>query len=404
MKILFLPKQFPHERVVGGPILVYNRIKHLSKRHEVHLLTFLSEEERRYLRTVETHCRRLESVGYPRKKTVTKQIIEFLFSRTPPYMLTTHSREMENKLGEMAEEERYDAIIAEYSVMGQYLYNLRGRIPESTVKVISVHECYTVARRAVFELKGLSKEGITAYLHYLRLKGYEFEMYRSADKILTLSEEDRRVLLKFEPSLEVQVVPHGVDTETFHPRNRRPTGDYLCFLGNYRHEPNVDAVLFFYDEVFPKVRRAHPEARFLVVGQDPPEEVKALSQDRAVSVTGYVPDVRPYLNMSKIFVAPIRLGGGVRGKTLEALSSGMPIVSTSIGVAGTGGVDGIHFLKADDPTKFAERTISILDDEELAEKLSVNGRRLAEKFSYERGVEKLERILENNRALKATTS
>lgn len=234
MKILFLPKQFPHERVVGGPILIYNRIKHLSKRHEVHLLTFLNEEERKHLHTVEKYCLRLESVEYPKRQPLTKQITQFLLSRTPPYMLTTYSRGMENKLREMAEEERYDAIIAEYSVMGQYLYNLRGIIPESTAKVISVHECYTAARRMVFELKGFSRDGIAAYLHYLRLKGYEFRMYRSADKILTLTEEDRRVLLRFDPSLNVNVVPHGVDTEYFHPRDRRPRGDHLCFLGNYR--------------------------------------------------------------------------------------------------------------------------------------------------------------------------
>lgn len=112
-------------------------------------------------------------------------------------------------------------------------------------------------------------------------------------------------------------------------------------------------------------------------------------------MTGYVPDVRLYLNMSKIFVVPLRLGGGFRGKTLEALSSGIPVVSTSLGVMGTGGVDGVHFFIADDPIEFAEKTIKILSDEGLAEKLSVNGRKLAERFSYERGVEKLEKILKD---------
>lgn len=89
-------------------------------------------------------------------------------------------------------------------------------------------------------------------------------------------------MLKFDPSLEVNIVPHGVDIEYFHPRNRRPVDDYLCFLGNYRHEPNLDAVLFFYNEVLPEVKRTYPEAKFLVVGQDPSEEVRALSRDRAV--------------------------------------------------------------------------------------------------------------------------
>ncbi len=374
---------------------MYNRVKHLSKKHKVHLLTFINEEEKRYLPTVEKYCNRLEAVDYPKKKPLIRKITEFLFSRTPPYMLTTYSREMENKLRVMSEEERYDAIIAEYSVMGQYLYNLRHVIPELTVKVISVHECYTAARHMAFKLKRFSKEGMAAYLHYLRLKRYEFIMYRSADKILTLTEDDKKVLMKFDPSLKVDVVPHGVNIEYFHPGNRRPVGDHLCFLGNYGHEPNTDAVLYFYHEIFPEIKRACPEAKFLVVGQDPPEEVKALSQDQAVLVTGYVPDVRPYLNMSKIFIVPIRLGGGFRGKTLEALSSGIPIVSTFLGVVGTGGVDGVHFLIADNPREFADKTIKLLRDEGLTKKLSVNGRKLAEKFSYMLGVEKLEEILKN---------
>lgn len=394
MKLLFLPKQFPHARVVGGPILVYNRIKHLSRRHEVHLLTFLGEDEKKHLPTVEAYCRRVEHVEYPRRKSSIRKLAEFLFSRTPPYMLTTYSRRLEEKLREMALEEGYDAIIAEYSVMGQYLYNLRRTIPESTVKVISVHECYTMARHKVFKVKGFSREGLAAYFHYLRLKGYEFKMYRSADKVLTLTEEDKRTLLRFDPSLKVNVVPHGVDVEYFNPRGRRPVGDHVCFVGNFGHEPNVDAASFFYREVFPHVKGARPKVKLLLVGKDPPSGVRKLGRDPSVTVTGYVPDVRPYLNASKVFVAPLRLGGGFRGKVLEALSSGVPVVSTSVGVYGLGGEPGVHFLVADEPKAFARAVVEVLEDEGLARKLSVNGRKLAEEFSYERSVGKLERILE----------
>ena len=392
MKILFTCKELPHAKVVGGPIIVYNRIKYLSRKHEVHLLSFYNPEDEKFLASLEDYCSRIELVKFPPAKGLMREVYNYLFSSVPSYMLKLYSPELKLKLNRMVKEENYDCIIAEYSFMGQYLYRNKG-LPEQVVRVISVHECYTDARLKVFKVKGLSLEGLKAYLHYLQLRKYEFEMYRSADKVLTLTERDRDILLSYAPDLRINVVPHGVDVEYFMPKGWKPRGNAVCYLGNFGHEPNVDAVLYFYREIYPSVKREIPDVKFYVVGRNPPPEIKALEADGSVVVTGYVEDVRPYLHRCKAMVVPVRLGGGFRGKTLEALASGVPLVSTRLGVEGLKGVEDEDYLIAENPREFAEKLVALLRDEGLMVKLSRNGRRLVERFSWQRGVERLEEIL-----------
>lgn len=393
MKILFLPKEFPHAKVVGGPIIVYNRIKYLSRKHEVHLLSFIREEERKFISSLERWCKRIELLPYPKRVGGLRHVFSFFFSSIPNYMLNTYSQEFKEKVVDLAIEEKYDCIIAEYSVMGQYLYRNR-RLPKDTVKIISVHECYTTARYKVFQMRKFSYEGLKALFYYLKLRWYEPRMYAAADKVLTLTEEGKKELLRYSSRLDIDVVPHGVDVDYFLPENRKPVGNSIIFLGNYRHEPNVDGVLFFYQHIYPRIRKMVPDVKFYIVGQDPPAEIRKLSRDSQVVVTGFVPDVRPYLYLGKVFVVFVRLGGGFRGKALEALAAGLPLVSNSLGAQGIGGRDGEDLLIADQAKEFAERVVCLLRDEKLAKKLSINGRKLVvQKFSWQKGVERLDGIL-----------
>ena len=393
MKILFLCKELPHSKVVGGPIIVYNRIKYLSNHHEIHLLTFYNLGEEKFFPSLKKYCSRFEAVIFPSPRNFLINVYDYFFSKTPPYMLKLYSSKFKEKFDEMAKNEKYDCVIAEYSFMGQYLYG-NPNIPKETLRIISVHECYTDARLKVFRVKKWSWEGIKAYLHYLRLKKYEFEMYRSVDKILTLTQKDKQILLSYASNLNVNVVPHGVDVEYFKPPPKPSTEKIICFLGNFGHEPNVDAVIYFYREIYPKIRLKIPDVKLYLVGRNPPPNVRLIAEkDLSVVVTGYVKDVRPYLWASQVMVVPIRLGGGFRGKTLEGLASGLPIVSTILGVEGLEGKNGEHYLVADNPEEFANHVVAVLEDENLHHKLSLNGRKLSEKFSWQKSVEKLEKIL-----------
>lgn len=394
MKILFLPKEFPHSRIVGGPIIIYNRIKYLSQKHEVHLLSFIREEQRQFLPSLERFCKRIELLPFPKRRGILRNIFDFIFIKKPNYFLMTYSKNFLDKVAEMAKEEHYDCIISEYSMMAQYIYNNRG-IPSETKKIMSVHECYTIARRKLMRAKGFSWEGIKAFLYYVKLVGYEFKMYESADLVLTLTYEGKEELLGYNPRLKVKVVPHGVDVDYFNLEERKPEKNSIMFLGNFGHLPNVDGIIYFCKVIFPMIRKKIPDAKLYIVGQNPNQEIKDFDEKDKVIVTGFVDSVKPYFDLSMISIVPVRLGGGFRGKALEAMSCGLPLVSTDLGAEGIHGKDGEHFLIADKPEDFAEKVCQVLTDKDLYQKLSVNGRKLMEdEYSWQKGVEKLENILE----------
>ncbi|GAG20166.1 unnamed protein product, partial [marine sediment metagenome] len=241
MKILFVPKEFPHGKVIGGPILVYNRIKYLSKKHKIGLASFIREGDRKYLDTLEPYLDEIELMSYPKVRNRFRKAYDYFFSEVPSYMANTRSREMREMVARMTVRSGYDVVLAEYSVMGQYLYKNYG-INIRTKRVVSCHESYTLARRRALELYGFfSREGFDSWLNLYRLKRYEFAMYKYADLLLTLTPQEKERILKIEPDLKIEVVPHGTDTERFSPFPESDREISVAFLGNYPHNPNADA-------------------------------------------------------------------------------------------------------------------------------------------------------------------
>jgi len=375
---------------------VYNRIKYLSRHHQIGLASFIRDEDWQYLSTLKPYLSELKTMPYPPGRSVFRRISDFFFSKVPPYMCNTKSSEMLHMVGTMTQRSNYDVVIAEYSVMGQYLYQNPGINPR-TKRIISCHECYTIARKKVRDLYGIfSTLGLKATLELYRLEAYEFAMYRNVDKVITLTPQEREGLLHYAPDLDISVVPHGVDTQVFTPVPSDRQEMSVAFLGNYPHHPNRDAVIYFIKDIWPYLKRILPEIKFYVIGRNPTPDILATAeQDQNIVVTGTVEDVRDYLTRAKVFVVPIRLGKGFRGKILEAMAMGIPVVSTSIGAEGIPAEDMNNIAIADDPETFVDRVVKLLQDGELHRRISKNARTLVEKkFSWEKGVELLEEMLE----------
>jgi glycosyltransferase involved in cell wall biosynthesis len=157
----------------------------------------------------------------------------------------------------------------------------------------------------------------------------------------------------------------------------------LLFIGSYKHEPNVDAVLWFCRDIFPLIRREHPDITLTLLGSDPPPEVRHL-QSKDVNVTGYVADVTEYFLQSKVFVCPLLFGAGVKGKVGQSLSFGLPVVSTSVGVEGMNVEAGCEALVADTAEEFARAVLQAYTDETLWNNLSAQGYKMVEEYSGER--------------------
>jgi glycosyltransferase involved in cell wall biosynthesis len=287
----------------------------------------------------------------------------------------------------------FDAIIAEYSMMGQYLEGAKEIIPRDTMSIISVHECYTTAfRQRASKGEAISKETIK------KLFEYEFKMYRAVDHILTLTPEDGDALVSLAPDLKgkVEVVPHGVDTGFYKPPpDKSWDTKNILFLGNFQHRPNVDAVQNFMTHCWNNISKEVPDANFYAIGFDPPPELLDLRSDRIIVREGGAhSDVRNIYWKSDIFVAPIELGGGFRGKLLEALACGLPIVSTNLAAFGIDPVNGKEMFVTDDYSQFSEHVIGLLKDTNLRKTVSANARSLGERFDHKNAARKLHEVIQ----------
>jgi len=198
-----------------------------------------------------------------------------------------------------------------------------------------------------------------------RLARFERRVCREADAVLATSVADAQALSQLLPSLKPVVVPNGVDVARYHPDlpNSLPLEHpAVVFTGKMDYRANVDAMLWFHQQVWPAVRARVPEAWLYVVGQSPHPRLRALHRDPRTVLTGYVDDDLPYFGGADVYVAPLRIGGGTRLKVLQAMAAGRALVATRLGVEGIDVASGQHALLADTPRAFAQAVASLLRD------------------------------------------
>ncbi len=223
------------------------------------------------------------------------------------------------------------------------------------------------------------------------MKELELGLVRGTDVTLVVSDTERDTLLAEVPGADVRVVPNVHDVEAdVAPCTGR---EGILFLGGFQHAPNADAVEHLVRDVMPAVWEQRPDLRVTVVGRDAPDAIEALASDR-VTIAGWVPDLEPLLSGSRMMVAPLRFGAGMKGKVTQSLAHGLPVVTTSIGAEGLGLVDGADALLGDDPGGLAERIVRLAGDDELWRTLSAGGQAVVERRCSRRVVEaELERLL-----------
>ncbi|MGH2945595.1 MAG: glycosyltransferase, partial [Solirubrobacteraceae bacterium] len=208
-------------------------------------------------------------------------------------------------------------------------------------------------------------------------RGLELALARSADVTLVVTEEERELLERIEPGLDVAVVPNANAIAREVPGPRERAG--LLFVGGFEHVPNVDAALHCARVVMPRVWRELPDATLTIVGGKAPPEVLALASP-GIDVAGWVEDIGPLLRESRVMVAPLRYGAGMKGKVTQSLAAGLPVVTSRIGAEGLDAEDGRELLVADDPSEFADRVVQLHRDDELWRTLSASGQALVERL------------------------
>ena len=221
-------------------------------------------------------------------------------------------------------------------------------------------------------------------------KRQELSAYSRADVVVTVTEDDGRALTDACAKIKVRVVPN---IHEMAPDEAAVKDTDLIFVGGFQHPPNVDAVLYFCREILPLVRRQVPGVRVKIVGSNPTAEVLALGCEQVV-VTGFVPSTAPYLHASRVSIAPLRIGAGMKGKIGEAMAHGVPVVTTSVGAQGMGLEDGVNVLIADQPAKFAQAVLRLLTCPELSETISANAlEHLSRNFTTVQAARRMSEIL-----------
>lgn len=379
MKILFVSLFLPHPKAGhAGGRYVFELLRQLAPRHEIHLATRLEEKELPLLDSLWPLCSTIHPYTYP--SVAQRRWVDNLrlvgnylgFSRFADRLIRSGD---------------YEIVQVEW-VETAFLIG-RGRTP----LVLDAHDVITKpAERRKEQAKGLAR--LPAVLKYRLTRAVERRIMRRFAAIFTVSEYDRRYLLQMAPELADRVtavpIPAGMDITD---RSYAVRPNTILFLAAYRHRPvNVEAALWFYREVFPLVRRKIPEARFIIAGNGPPKELTEIPEnDPQVEVPGFIEDLDRCYKEAQVFVAPILTGGGIIVKILDALAAGRPVVATSIGNEGIAARPCRDLLVADDPMTFAAHVVKLLQEPEYAQTLGGCGAEfVAQHYGIDSVIAKLE--------------
>ncbi len=356
MNVLFISPYLPGLGLHAGAVRMYAMLRGLSRRHRVYLVSIIDDEPPSAVDRLRALCAGVRTVprltrGWPLPATFLPNTVWIDFD----------SPEIGAAIESVRAEHAIDVAAVKYEVMARHL-------PRGLPAVLTVYELQS---HAAFR-RGRQAAGMERLRHWgemLKWLNYERRVFPKYRTVVTITEKEKRLIHAYLPGTEIEVIPMGADGDYFSPRMDVPqTGDFL-FVGNFGHLPNVDAMRWFCGEILPRVRRTVPSARIDIVGYKSAGALRELEGTPGVRVVGQVGDIRPWLAASRVFVNPIRLGSGMRGKLIEAFAMARPVISTSIGAQGLEHLRDTCFVAADGPEEFARAAAALLQSAEKREAL-----------------------------------
>lgn len=391
MKILFLTQIVPFPPDAGPKVKTWHVLRSLTGQgHSVTLVSFIRPEEKQHVAVLEGLCEAVYGVPIHRSRLADIGYMVRSYLTQRPFLVERDDlRSMQELVNRLVQEGDFDFIHADQLTMVQFAVRGASAIPGKSPRVImDAHNAvWTIVERMEETARWFLKPvlGVEAK----RVKHYEGELLQTVDHVLAVTETDRACLEEAMRSLRshkngraapITVIPIAVDTQQQQPVIRRTGSKNIVTLGTLHYPPNADGIRWFLNQVFPLIRQHVPEATLTIIGKNPPQDFLDLAarNPEVIKVTGYVPDLAPYLKESALMVVPVRAGGGMRVRILEAFAYAMPVVTTTVGLEGIDATPERDVLVADVPMDFANRVIELLKDASLQEKLSVNGRQLAE--------------------------
>lgn len=374
MKILHVMPYCPVPADYGAKLRIFNLMRHLSRNHDV-TAVFIGEE-RHAAALRHEFGGRLGRIIACRPQAARKirgfaHVCAFLGEHSILYQLG-ENWELRSKVHRELASAPYDVVLTEFPHMAFF------DLPPGPLKVLDSHNIEHDNFRRMAEK---SESRLERFIYRNETRKFfreEVDAFRRQDLLLFTSERDRRMAHEDAPAIPSTVVPNGVDCAYFTPADSAQEPCSMVFTGIMGYVPNADGVAWFLDEIFPRILSREPRAKVTIVGSGPGREMLKRASDN-VRITGYVPDVRPYVHAAQVTIVPLRMGGGTRLKILESMAMRSPVVSTSIGAEGIELEPGRHALVADDPQAFADAVLRLFGDAALRGTLEANGIALVRK-------------------------
>jgi glycosyltransferase involved in cell wall biosynthesis len=286
----------------------------------------------------------------------------------------------EKQLKTVLQSHNISAVVCEFYHLGLKYYSQVKRYSPSTQFIVDSVDVHFLRERMMADILADSSLKKTSE----KTKAAEVEAYNLADNVWVVSSLDRDVLVEEKvPAEKINIVPNIHTIRQDVPPLERRGQKTLLFIGGFVHQPNVDAVEFFYREILPLVVKEEPDIRLRIVGDSPPKHIMAMAGNN-VEILGYVPDTQSYLDAATVSIVPLRYGAGLKGKVGEAMSAGLPLVTTSIGAQGMSLVSGRDCFIADKPVDFTHAIVRLLREPDLWQLFSENSRTfMRDNFGYE---------------------
>lgn len=377
MKILFVTHALPLPPLDGSRLTVANLARVLSREHALTLACFSGEQA--IDAQLWQYFQQVRVVPKPKLRGgAARAVVDSL----PWWVREYESAPMRELLRELVPREKFDVVHIDTSMMAQYA---REVAPLPTVLVPRDSLTFVLQQRAGSEPR--IQERVFARVQLPKMRRYEASMLAGASRgtrVCVVTEEEKQFLLGLNPRLNIRVIPNGVDTDYFSPRQELPLPFHIGLSGVMNYPPNRDAALYLAHEIMPRVWLTYPDTRLTLIGRDPAPEIRALARDERICVTGTVEDVRPLIAAQTVMANPFRATGGIKTKVLEALAMGKPVVATPQATAGLDVTDGKELLLASDADEFAAGCVLLLGDAAMRERLGRAARAWACEHSWER--------------------
>ena len=375
MKILMLTPYLPYPLLSGGQIRTYNLLKNLSKDHEITLFALIKDEkERQYIKDLEPIVSKIEVFKRTQNPWALRNILLAGFSLYP--FLVTRNLPF-RMMSAIKDELKYD-----YDLIHAETFYMMPNIPKTKIPVLLVEQTiehlgyeFYAKNSPHWFLKPL------LYIDIAKIRYWERFFWRKADRLVTMSPEDRQVIqAELGESRRIDVVANGVDSKRFSQKSKRlPESPTILFVGTFKWLPNIDAVRYLVTEIWPGIKEKVSDARLWIVGHSPTDEVKKLGRQTDVKVSANVADIRDAYSQAHILLAPIRSGKGTRYKIIEAMATNTPVVTTSLGAEGLKIEPGKHLLVGDTAESLIKQTVKLLDNSKLQSKLAAAAKSVVEK-------------------------